>query len=120
MHNSQYSVGGNIVNTPGMPIAMLPGNFGVRVMDSLVRCNDLSQIFKERKSMQANSFTSEQQYDDTFAVPNMLERPDFQDYLSEEESDSAPTQDMKIPELSELLMEFEKDDEAIGELKKIN
>lgn len=66
----------------------------------------------------ANDFAAELSLKDTFAVPELLSRPDNEDYLSEEESDSGPAPEIKIPELNDLLFEFESQDETITAIRK--
>lgn len=54
-----------------------------------------------------------------------MEKPDSNDYLTDDESDDAEEFEIKVPELASLLSQFEKDDEAIlnfneKQLKKVN
>jgi hypothetical protein len=42
-----------------------------------------------------------------------MEKPDQNDYLTDEESDEAADFEIKVPDLDELITEFEKSDEAI-------
>lgn len=46
-------------------------------------------------------------------IPKILEKPDQCDYLTDEESDEANDFEVKIPELDELLTQFEAEDETI-------
>lgn len=46
-------------------------------------------------------------------VPGLLEKPDENDYLTDEESDEAADFEVKVPELGQLLDQFEAEDEVI-------
>jgi len=47
------------------------------------------------------------------AVPLVMAKPDKNDYLTDEESDEANDFEVKVPELSELIDQFEKEDETV-------
>jgi hypothetical protein len=54
---------------------------------------------------------------DQYKVPNMMQAPNKVDYPTDEESDGdAAGFSIKIPELGDLLNEFEKDDDALFKL----
>lgn len=46
-------------------------------------------------------------------VPKILDKPDLCDYLTDEESDEANDFEVKVPELNELLTQFEAEDDTI-------
>jgi hypothetical protein len=46
-------------------------------------------------------------------VPELKQRPDKNDYLTDEESDEANDFELKIPELKDLLDQFEKEDDIV-------
>ena len=48
-----------------------------------------------------------------YKVPNLLNEPLKVDYLTDEESDEGSGFAIKIPDLADLVIEFEKDDETI-------
>jgi hypothetical protein len=50
---------------------------------------------------------------DAYRVPHMLEAPLKVDQLTDDESDDGNGFSIKIPELNDLLMEFEKDDDTL-------
>lgn len=47
-----------------------------------------------------------------------MEKPDQNDYLTDEESDEAADFEIKVPDLDELITEFEKSDEAIQQINE--
>jgi len=46
-------------------------------------------------------------------VPEKLGNPDYNDYLTDEDSDEVNDFEVKVPELTDILNEFEKEDEVI-------
>lgn len=46
-------------------------------------------------------------------IPEVLDKPDTNDYLTDEESDEAADFEVKVPELDDLLTQFEAEDETI-------
>ena len=48
-----------------------------------------------------------------YKVPQLLSQPLKVDYLTDEDSDEGSGFSIKIPELADLLIEFEKDDDSI-------
>ena len=46
-------------------------------------------------------------------IPMILDKPDTNDYLTDEESDEAADFEVKVPELDSLLTQFEAEDETI-------
>ena len=51
-------------------------------------------------------------------IPAILEKPDVNDYLTDEESDEANDFEVKVPELDLLLQQFEGEDETILNLNQ--
>lgn len=72
---------------------------------------NLSEIWRERKSMQTG--TTGLQFVEAYRVPTLLDAPLQVDQLTDEESDDGNGFSIKIPELNELIMEFEKDDDTL-------
>jgi len=46
-------------------------------------------------------------------VPQIMEKPDKNDYLTDEESDEANDFELQVPDLDELIGQFEKEDEVV-------
>lgn len=46
-------------------------------------------------------------------MPEILDKPDVNDYLTDEESDEATEFEVKVPSLTELIDQFENDDDII-------
>lgn len=51
-------------------------------------------------------------------VPTLLEQPDTNDYLTDEESDDAGDFELKMPDLDELINQFETVDDTLIEFKE--
>ena len=51
-------------------------------------------------------------------VPQLLQKPDQNDYLTDEESDDCANFEVKVPELDELISQFEKGDGVINGLNE--
>jgi hypothetical protein len=47
-----------------------------------------------------------------------MEKPDQNDYLTDEESDEGADFEIKVPDLGELIQEFEQSDETIQKLNE--
>lgn len=107
--NMTRSVSGAFINTVDVVTQYLPGNFGIRVIEAMP--TNLSDIWRERKSTQTG--TTGLQFMDSYKVPQMLNAPLQVDQLTDEESDDGNGFSIKIPELNDLLMEFEKDDDTL-------
>lgn len=107
--NMTRSVSGAFVNTVDVVTQYLPGNFGVRVVETMP--TNLSEIWRERKTTQTG--TTCLQFMDSYHVPLMLEAPLKVDYPTDEDSDEGSGFSIKIPELTDLIMEFEKDDDSL-------
>lgn len=107
--NMTRSVSGAFVNTIDVVTQYLPGNFGVRVIESMP--TNLSEIWRERKTTQVG--TSGLQFMEAYKVPHVLSQPLKVDYPTDEDSDEGAGFSIKIPELNDLISEFEKDDESL-------
>lgn len=77
------TVSGAYVNNLDVPTALLPGNFGARIVDNMMPTN-LSDVHRDRRSTQVLSFVCENK---TWAVPKPLDEPLAVDYLTDDESD---------------------------------
>lgn len=102
------SISGAFVNTTDVPTYDLPGNFGVRVIETMP--TDLRNVFIDQRSNIELGYTCDSR---RAVVPALLEKPDHNDYLTDEESDEAADFEVKVPELDQLLGQFENDDEVI-------
>ena len=107
--NMTRSVSGAFVNTIDVVTQYLPGNFGVRVIESMP--TNISEIWRERKTTQVG--TTGLQFMEAYKVPQVLPQPLKVDYPTDEDSDDGAGFSIKIPELNDLITEFEKDDEAL-------
>lgn len=91
-----------------MPTYELPGNFGVRVCETMPM-NTRTVYIDQLNNMQMGF-----KCDDRHSfVPPVLEKPDKNDYLTDEESDEANDFELKIPDLTELIDGFEKEDDVV-------
>ncbi len=108
--NLTRSVGGSFVNTIDVVTQYLPGNFGVRVVETMT--TNLSEIWRERKTVPLGISCLEEHY----KVPNLMEAPSKVDYPTDEDSDENVGFSLKIPELQDLINEFEKDDDTLLKL----
>ena len=107
--NMTRSVSGAFVNTVDVVTQYLPGNFGVRVIETMP--TNISDIWRERKTTQVG--TSGLQFMEAYKMPQVLPQPLKVDYPTDEDSDEGAGFSIKIPELGDLISEFEKDDEAL-------
>lgn len=103
------TVSGSYVNNLDIPTYLLPGNFGVRVLDNMMPTN-LSDVWRDRQNTQINQFTCE---GTSFEVPQLMAQPKEVDYLTDEESDENKGFEVKIPNLDDLITQFEGADETI-------
>lgn len=53
----------------------------------------------------------------TSRIPQILEKPDTNDYLTDEESDEGADFEVKVPALDQLIDQFELEDEVVQEQK---
>jgi hypothetical protein len=104
------NMSGSYLNCLDVPTGLLPGNFGCRVIDGMMP-SDLHVVHKDRKSTTMNQFVCDA---DRFNVPALLEAPEQVDYLTDEESDDGNGFELKVPNLKELLTEFELGDDVLA------
>ncbi len=107
--STQRTKGGSYVNSLDIPMALIPGNFGCRVVDNMMP-TDLSTVHKDRRTTLVQNFVCE---NTTWKVPALLQQPDTTDYLTDEESDEGAGFELKIPALDELISEFESGDQIM-------
>lgn len=100
---------GSFINSLDVPTGLLPGNFGVRVIDQMMPTN-LSDVHRDRRSTQVHNFVCDNR---PWEVPQPLEEPQEVDYLTDDESDDGQEFEVPIPDLSELISGFEDGDEKI-------
>ena len=92
------SMAGSFINQTDVPTYDLPGNFGVRVTETMP--TDLRVVFLD----QHNNVDFGGKCDDRHAnVPYTFDKPDTNDYLTDEDSDDVNDFEVKVPELDELL-----------------
>lgn len=98
------------MNNLDVPTQLLPGNFGVRILDGMMPTS-LSDVYRERRSTAVQSFVCDQH---TWRVPEIMPSPSKVDYLTDEESEGDNMAfDLKVPKLQDLIVEFEKDDDVL-------
>lgn len=102
------SVGGAFINDLQISSQELPGNFGVRILETMP--TNVRDVYVTQLNNKAIQFKCDYRTD---KVPELLEKPDLNDYLTDEESDEAADFEIKVPELGDLINQFEKEDEAI-------
>lgn len=96
------------MNQVVVPAYDLPGNFGVRILETMptnIRTVTIDQLSNMNLGFNCDDRKAE--------VPQSLERPNKNDYLTDEESDEANDFELAVPDLTELLDSFEKDDEVV-------
>lgn len=99
---------GTFVNQVLVPAYELPGNFGIRVCETMPM--NTRAVFIDQLSNMKLGFNCDNRKAE---VPQILEKPDKNDYLTDEESDEANDFELKIPELTELIESFEKEDDVV-------
>ena len=111
--NMNRSVGGSYLNTLDVECAQLPGNYGVRLVESFPSMFALD--YRHRKSVSKGQKCLE----DIYKVPDILLSPAKTDIPPEDE-DSEEEVDhnkmpftIKIPDLKDLINEFERDDDYL-------
>lgn len=102
---------GSFINNLDVPTALLPGNFGVRVVDQMMPVN-LSDVHTDRRSTLVQNFVCDNR---TWEVPALMEEPKEVDYLTDDESDDGQEFSVPVPDLDELIKGFEDGDEKITE-----
>ena len=103
------TVSGSYVNNLDIPTGLLPGNFGVRVLDNMLPTS-LSDIHRDRQNTHIAQFTCE---NTLVPIPELLAQPDNVDYLTDDESDENKGFEVKIPSLDDLIYQFEGTDDTI-------
>ncbi len=81
----------------------------MRVIETMP--TNLSDVWRERKTTQSGM--TGLQFMDQFKVPQLLPAPLKVDYPTDEDSDDNAGFSIKVPELADLINEFEKDDDAL-------
>jgi len=102
------SISGQFINNNDVPTQELPGNFGVRVIETMP--TNLREVFVDQMSNIPLGYACDER---RAIVPAILDKPDLCDYLTDEESDEANEFEVKVPDLDELLTQFEGEDETI-------
>lgn len=102
------SLAGAFVNQTSVPAYDLPGNFGARVIETMP--TNMRAIHVDQH---ANLQLGQRCDDRPDYVPDSLPVPDHNDYLTDEESDEANEFEVKVPSLTELIDQFENDDDVI-------
>ena len=102
------TVSGSYINNLDLPTGLLPGNFGVRVIDAMMPTS-LSDVYRNRKNMQVEQFVCDNRIN---KVPELMPAPVQEDYLTDDESDDGTFQ-LAVPELEDMLKEFETGDEVL-------
>lgn len=92
------SISGAFINTTEVPTYDLPGNFGVRVIETMP--TDMRNVHIDQMNNIPLGFNCDSR---PAFVPALLEKPDNNDYLTDEESDDAADFEVKVPELEQLL-----------------
>ncbi len=101
------SVAGAFINTLDVYTNDLVGNFGARVANVIP--TDLSVVYRSRMTLKTRFScdpTEEQ-------IPMMMPAANDVDYLTDEDSDEDQGFTIKVPDLEDLLNEFEKDDDVV-------
>jgi hypothetical protein len=105
--NMTRSVAGAYINCLEVVTSTLPGNFGVRVVEQMP--TNLSDVWRERKSTQLGTMCLEEH----IRIPELLGAPLKVDYPTDEDSDDNNQFSIKVPDLADLINEFEKDDDTL-------
>jgi len=105
------TVGGAFVNDLKVSIHELPGNFGVRVIETMP--TNIRAVFIDQRNNIGLEYKCDYRISE---VPYMLGKPDVNDYLTDEESDEGADFEVKVPQLDDLLEQFEKGDGVIAQL----
>ena len=104
------TVSGSYINNLDVPTGLLPGNFGARVVDNMMPTN-LSDVHRDRKSTLVNNFVCD---NNEIEIPALMKAPAEVDYLTDDESDDGNGFEVKVPDLADLINEFEKGDEQLA------
>ncbi len=106
------SQSGSFINQTIVPTHDIPGNFGVRVLETMP--TDIREVHIDQHNNIQLGFKCDERPSE---IPELLMAPDQNDYLTDEESDEANDFQMKIPVLDDLISQFENDDEVIQKEK---
>ena len=71
---------------------------------------DVRTVFIDQLSNMQLGFNCDDRH---VAVPAILDKPNQNDYLTDEESDEANDFELKMPDLGELIDQFEKEDDIV-------
>ena len=102
------SLAGAFINQIDVPTYDLPGNFGVRSIETMPTNFRIVHI-NQLNNMELGFVCDDRQC----FVPPAMGKPDNNDYLTDEDSDDVNDFEIKVPELTDLINEFEKEDELI-------
>jgi len=102
------TISGAFVNELSVASHELPGNFGVRCIETMP--TNLRDVFINQLNNLDMDYKCDYRH---MEIPELLAAPDTNDYFTDEESDDAPDFDVKVPELETLLEEFESGDPEI-------
>ena len=107
--NDNHTVGGAFINTLDVIPQVLPGNFGFRLLEQYN--SEFSRFFRLRRTVQITQTCLEF----IFRYPAELQVPDKSDYPDGEEDEEGREEpfSIKVPDLSDLINEFEKDDDFL-------
>ena len=92
------TISGAYVNSNDVPTQELPGNFGVRVIGTMP--TDMRAVFIDQRSNMDLGYSCDNR---PAIIPAILEKPDTNDYLTDEDSDEAADFEVKVPELDALI-----------------
>ena len=107
------TVSGAFINELNVASHDIPGNFGVRVLETMP--TDIREVFiKQYKNLELE-YKCDYRHQE---IPNLMEAPDKNDYLTDDESDDAPEFAIKVPELNALIDQFEAADPEILKYKE--
>lgn len=106
------SISGSFINTLEVPTYDLPGNFGVRIAETMPM--NLRNVHIDQRNNIDLGFICDNRLSH---IPQVLEKPDQNDYLTDEESDEGADFEVKVPELDQLIDQFELEDEIVQEQK---
>ena len=90
----------------------MPGKFGFRLIESMPD-NIRDVNIDQKQNMDLGGKCDYR----LVKIPEILKKPDTNDYLTDEESDEANDFELKVPELDDLLSKFENDDDVLGKEK---
>ena len=107
------SISGAFVNELSISSQEIPGNFGVRVIETMP--TNIRNVFIDQRNNLETEFRCDYRQN---TVPELLGKPDENDYLTDDESDDAAEFDVKVPELNELIDQFEAGDETIHQFNE--